>query len=59
VSEYRVGRHNDELIYWAAGEEASDDDMLRIVVVSGEPATLIARALNTPEARAIIRGDVE
>jgi hypothetical protein len=60
VSGYRVGRHNDELIYWQPTDQPSDDDMLRYVVVSGPSAELVCQALNTEQSQAILQGrDVE
>lgn len=57
VNRYRTGRHNrQELVYYQHGPDAAEDSSLRFVIVKGpiDGPTLV-RALNTPQALAILR----
>lgn len=57
ASQYRTGRHNrQELVYFQFGPDAGEESELRFVVVKGPVSgDALARALNTPEALAILR----
>lgn len=55
--QYRTGRHNrQKLIYFQHGPDAREDSTLRFVIVEGPiDGDTLVRALNTPEALAILK----